>query len=144
MHQWYHKFKIIENLNHFPPVVASINLFRFYYYYRVSFTFGWSNWNKVMNQLSRLLPAFRLCSSAKPRAQYPVNLGLRYQPRLYQPRSYSELPRMKQPGEGKGPITWKTVKYMIGGGAVMFGILKYMEAQRDAGINFNQIIIILR
>lgn len=40
---------------------------------------------------------------------------------------------MKKPGEGKGPITWKTVKILAVGGAVMFGLLKYMEARKDAG-----------
>lgn len=40
---------------------------------------------------------------------------------------------MKKPGEGKGPISWKSVKYLIGGSAVMLGILKYMEMQKDAG-----------
>lgn len=80
-----------------------------------------------MNRLSRLLPVYRLCSNARP--QYPVNLGMRYQPRL----NYSELPRVKKPGEGKGPITWKSVKIMVVGGAVLFGLLKYMEAQKDAG-----------
>lgn len=87
-----------------------------------------------MNQFSRLLPAFRLCSnSIKSRTSYPVALGLRYQPQLYQHRLYAELPRIKRPGEGKGPITWKTMKYMAVGGAVLFGVLKYLEAQKDAG-----------
>lgn len=70
---------------------------------------------------------YRLCSNTKP--QTALNFGLRYQPRL----NYSELPRMKKPGEGKGPITWKTVKILAVGGAVMFGLLKYMEARKDAG-----------
>lgn len=87
-----------------------------------------------MNRLSRLLPAYRLCSnSIKSSTLSPIALGLRYQPQLYQQRLYAELPRMKRPGEGKGPITWKTLKYMAVGGAVLFGILKYMEAQKDAG-----------
>lgn len=86
-----------------------------------------------MNRLSRLLPVYRLCGSGNAKAKYPVDLGMRYQPRLIQPRSYSELPRMKQPGEGKGPITWKSVKYMAVGGVALYGILKYMEAQKDAG-----------
>lgn len=83
-----------------------------------------------MNRLSRLLPVYRLCSNPPPRTQYPVFFGLRYQPRYY-----ADLPRMKQPGEGKGPITWKTFKYMAIGGVIGFGILKYLEAQKDAGIN---------
>lgn len=80
-----------------------------------------------MNRLSRLLPVYRLCSNAKP--QYPINSAIRYQPRL----NYSELPRVKKPGEGKGPITWRSVKIMAVGGAIAFGLLKYMEAQKDAG-----------
>lgn len=81
-----------------------------------------------MNRLSRLLPAFRLCSNNTKLLQ-PQNLGVRIQPRL----NYAELPRIKKPGEGKGPITWKSVKVIAIGGAVMLGILKYMEAQKDAG-----------
>lgn len=80
-----------------------------------------------MNRLSRLLPVYRLCSSP-PRAQFPVYLGLKYQPRYY-----AELPRMKQPGEGKGPITWKTLKYMAIGTIAALGLLKYLESQKDAG-----------
>lgn len=83
-----------------------------------------------MNRLSRLLPAYRLCSNNIKLLQ-PQNMGLiRFQPRL----NYAELPRIKKPGEGKGPITWKSVKIIAVGGAIMLGILKYMEAQRDAGI----------
>lgn len=70
---------------------------------------------------------YRLFSNTKP--QNALNFAHRYQPRL----NYSELPRMKKPGEGKGPITWKTVKILAVGGAVMFGLLKYMEARKDAG-----------
>lgn len=82
-----------------------------------------------MNRLSRLLPAYRLCGNNIKLLQ-PQNLGLvRYQPRL----NYAELPRIKRPGEGKGPITWKSVKIVAVGGAIMLGILKYMEAQKDAG-----------
>lgn len=81
-----------------------------------------------MNRLSRLLPVYRLCSRPPARTQYPVSLGLRYQPRYY-----AELPRVKQPGEGKGPISWKTAKYIVITGAVLFGALKYLEAQKDAG-----------
>lgn len=92
-----------------------------------------------MSQFSRLLPAFRLCSNnVKPRTSYPIALGLRYQPQLNQHRLYAELPRIKQPGEGKGPITWKTLRYMAVGGAVLFGVLKYLESQKDAG-KFNAI-----
>lgn len=82
-----------------------------------------------MNRLSRLLPAYRLCSNNIKLLQ-PQNLGLvRFQPRL----NYAELPRIKKPGEGKGPITWKSVKIIAVGGAIMLGVLKYMEAQKDAG-----------
>lgn len=87
-----------------------------------------------MNRLSRLLPVYRLCSSP-PRAQYPVYLGLRYQPRYY-----AELPRMKQPGEGKGPVTWKTLKYMAIGTIAALGVLKYLEAQKDAGKKIDHVI----
>lgn len=82
-----------------------------------------------MNRFSRLLPAYRLCSNNIKLLQ-PQNLGLvPFQQRL----NYAELPRMKKPGEGKGPITWKSVKIIVVGGAIMLGALKYMEAQKDAG-----------
>lgn len=81
-----------------------------------------------MNRLSRLLPVFRLCSNNVKLLQ-PQNLGVQFQPRL----NYAELPRIKKPGEGKGPITWKSVRYIAVGGAIMLGILKYMESQKDAG-----------
>lgn len=84
-----------------------------------------------MNRLSRLLPVYRLCSNNIKFLQ-PQNLGVRFQPRL----NYAELPRIKKPGEGKGPITWKSVKVIAVGGAIMLGILKYMEAQKDAGALF--------
>lgn len=75
------------------------------------------------------MPMYRLCASnIKP--LHPINMSARYLPRL----NYSELPRVKKPGEGKGPITWKTVKIMAVGGAVLFGVLKYLEAQKDAGL----------
>lgn len=77
-----------------------------------------------MNRLSRLLPVYRLCRNTKPTTAYPAFLSMRY---------YAELPRLKRPGEGKGPITWKTLKIIAIGGAVMFGALKYLEAQKDAG-----------
>lgn len=83
-----------------------------------------------MNRLSRLLPVCRLgCNNQlKPRTVNPLYLVLQNQQ-----RNYAELPRIKRPGEGKGPITWKTLKYIAVGGAVMFGALKYLEAQKDAG-----------
>lgn len=82
-----------------------------------------------MNRLSRLLPIYRLCSGNIKILQ-PQNLAVRFQPRL----NYAELPRIKKPGEGKGPITWKSVKIIAVGGAIMLGFLKYMEAQKDAGV----------
>lgn len=82
------------------------------------------------------MPVYRLCASNIKPLQ-PINISARYQPRL----NYSELPRVKKPGEGKGPITWKTVKFIAVGGAVMLGVLKYMEAQKDAGLILNDIII---
>lgn len=83
-----------------------------------------------MNRLTRLSPVYRLCSNnIKP--FHPMNVSARLnQPRL----NYSELPRVKKPGEGKGPITWKSIKIIAIGGAVMFGVLKYMESQKDAGV----------
>lgn len=89
-----------------------------------------------MNRLSRLLPAYRLCSNNVKLLQ-PQNLGLmRFQPRL----NYAQLPRIKKPGEGKGPITWKSVKIVAVSGAIMLGILKYMEAQKDAGKIFSRAV----
>lgn len=85
--------------------------------------------NKNMNRLTRLLPVYRLCSN-NIKSLHPINVSARYQPRL----NYSELPRVKKPGEGKGPITWKSVKIIAIGGAVLFGVLKYMESQKDAGV----------
>lgn len=84
-----------------------------------------------MNRFSRLLPLYRLGGQnvINARPLQPINLGIRYQPRL----NYAELPRIKKPGEGKGPITWKTVKIIAVGGVIMLGVLKYMEAQKDAG-----------
>lgn len=81
-----------------------------------------------MNRFSRLLPVYRLCSN-NTKLLNPQNVCVRYQPRV----NYAELPRVKQPGEGKGPITWKSVKFIIIGGSVLFGILKFMEAKKDAG-----------
>lgn len=82
--------------------------------------------NQKMNRFGRILSLSRLCSQ-----QY-VNTNvcnIRYQPRL----NYSELPRVKKPGEGKGPITWKSVRVIVVGGAVLYGVLKFMEARKDAG-----------
>lgn len=82
-----------------------------------------------MNRLTRLLPVYRLCgNNIKP--LNALNVSARYQPRL----NYSELPRVKKPGEGKGPITWKSVRNIAIGGAVLLGVLKYMESQKDAGL----------
>lgn len=84
-----------------------------------------------MNRLRSVLSVCRLCSVRNPnllKFNAKTN-NLQYQSSL----NYSELPKMKKPGEGKGPISWKSVKYLIGGSAVMLGILKYMEMQKDAG-----------
>lgn len=80
-----------------------------------------------MNRLSRLVSVSRLCSTKYVNTNIP---NIRYQPRL---NYASEMPRVKKPGEGKGPITWKSVKIIIAGGAVLFGALKFMEARKDAG-----------
>lgn len=60
-----------------------------------------------------------------------MNSLIRFQPRL----NYSDqLPRHKLPGEGKGPISWKSFKIIAVSGAVLLAILKYLEAQKDAGL----------
>lgn len=85
-----------------------------------------------MNRVSRLLTVCRLCSPKYTAT--PANSLIRYQPQL----NYSnQLPRIKRPGEGKGPISWKSFKWIAGCGAVLFGILKYLEAQKEAGL-FNR------
>lgn len=75
-----------------------------------------------MNRLNRLVGVCRLNSRLALTVVQP-------QPRF----NHSALPRSKLPGEGKGPISWKSMKYIIGLGGVLFGVLKYMELKRDAG-----------
>lgn len=84
-----------------------------------------------MNRFNRLLSVSRLCIP-KNNAQ-PANLPVR----IYQPRvNFSDqLPRLKRPGEGKGPISWKSFKVFAIGGVVLFGTLKFLEAKKDAGLN---------
>lgn len=85
-----------------------------------------------MNRLNRLLSVSRLCIP-KNNAQ-PANIPVRIcQPRM---NFSNQLPRLKRAGEGKGPITWKSFKVFAIGGVVLFGALKYLEAKRDAGLDF--------
>lgn len=88
-----------------------------------------------MNRLNRLLSVYRLCIP-KNNTQ-PANASVR----IYQPRvNFSDqLPRMKRPGEGKGPITWKSFKVFAIGGVVLFGALKYLEAKKDAGLDIDEL-----
>lgn len=75
-----------------------------------------------MNQLNRVFSICRLNSRL-------ALTTIQRQPKF----NYSELPRIKRPGEGKGPISWKSMKYILGTGGVLIGILKYLEMQKDAG-----------
>lgn len=88
-----------------------------------------------MNRLNRLLSVSRLCIP-KNNTQPAIASVRIYQPRV---NFSGELPRMKQPGEGKGPITWKSFKIFAIGGVVLFGALKYLEAKRDAGSNIDEL-----
>lgn len=84
-----------------------------------------------MNRLRNVLSVCRLCSVRNPNLlKFNARTNnLQYQSSL----NYSELPKMKKPGEGKGPISWKSLKYLVGGSTVLLCILKYMEMRKDAG-----------
>lgn len=75
-----------------------------------------------MNRLNRVFSVCRLNSRL-------ALTTIQRQPKL----NYSELPRVKRPGQGKGPISWKSMKYILATGGAMFGALKYLEMQKDAG-----------
>lgn len=73
-----------------------------------------------MNRLNRLLSVCRL--------NKPLAIKAIQQTKA----NYASLPHIKQPGEGKAPISWKALKYVIGAGGILLAIGKYMEIRKDA------------
>lgn len=49
-------------------------------------------------------------------------------------RLYSEAPRLKEPGKGKGPISWKSLSIAAVVGASLLGGVKYLEYEKDLKI----------
>lgn len=47
--------------------------------------------------------------------------------------NYSQSAKSSKPGEGKGPITWKSLSVAAVGGAALLGILKYIQIEKDLG-----------
>lgn len=74
-----------------------------------------------MNRLNRLLSVCRL--------NKPLEFNAIQQTKV----NYASLPRIKEPGEGKSLISWKSLKYVIGAGGILLAIGKYMEIRKDAG-----------